>query len=229
MCLTIERPKSQSGAAIAQGPRVRLGEALENARQEFAFDTHPGVSDADLHPTVKDGNRDLNSAVVGRELDRVVEQVRHALLQALRIALDGHRSIAGIGDQRDPLGVRARPHQLDRRLNDRDEIDRRRRDLELAAGDARRIDQLVHHVGHALGGPIDTFDGRGDPLGRLRAAAQKRSRQHDRIERCAQLVRGHRKKSVLRIARLFGGFLRQPQLRPRLLQRRDDRDHGNRR
>ena len=63
-----------------------LGEGLENTRQVFRLNTDPPVPDPNDHVAVMVERRgDLRHAVVGRELDRVIDEVEQDLFQTQRI------------------------------------------------------------------------------------------------------------------------------------------------
>src|SRR5207247_8581935 len=86
----------------------------------------------------------LAGATVGRELDRVGEEVPHDLPQASLVTGDRCHRIVEYGFDLDGLRIGRRAHGLDRRLDRRREIDRLDLEAELARDDARYVQDVPY-------------------------------------------------------------------------------------
>ena len=63
--------------------RPHLPELLEDRLLVLGGDAHAGVGDRHLHHAIVHGRSDVDTAPLGRELDRVGEQVQEHLLEAI--------------------------------------------------------------------------------------------------------------------------------------------------
>jgi hypothetical protein len=102
---------------------VTLPKALEHVRQEFGGDPAARVAHHDLDVRARLSEVDLDVAALGGELHRVAEQVPDDLLEPVRIP--GDRPGAGVEVRLkiDRLGERGGAHRLERRLDDRRQLD----------------------------------------------------------------------------------------------------------
>ena len=71
--------------------RVGLPEALEDVRQQLGRDPPAGVGDAQLDVRPAPREPHVHAATLGRELDRVREQVPRHLLEAVGVTQDDAR------------------------------------------------------------------------------------------------------------------------------------------
>ena len=102
---------------------------------------------------------DLHAAPLGRELDRVREQIPHDLLEPLGIARDGADLGVEYRLQLDGFGCGCRPHDLDRCLDDAGEMNGAYLDTHLAGDDAGHFEQVVDDLRLAPGAPLDRLLG----------------------------------------------------------------------
>ena len=139
--------EAQAEAAVhARRRGVLLPEALEHVREKIGPDADAGVRHADLDVGVDALEPDLHPPAAGRELDGVRQQVPDDLLQAVRIAGDRPgRGIEPLVDA-DALRLRRRPHRLDRRLDERERVDRLDVEPHLARRDAVHVEQVLDQL-----------------------------------------------------------------------------------
>ena len=121
---------------VAGRAGIRLAEALEDARQELPANAHPRVAHHDPRLRAAALEAELDAPPVGRELDRIGEQVRGHLLEPAGVA--AHEPDFGIhhGDEPNPLRVGRRPDGVDGGLHDRDEAQGCELEAQLPSGDA---------------------------------------------------------------------------------------------
>src|SRR5262249_47502287 len=96
-----ERKPQPQSAMTPRARRVGLSEVLEDERQELRLDALAGVADRDADTVGVALHAQLDAPALGRELDRVCEQVPHDLLQPRRVAERLFWQWAEIGDERD--------------------------------------------------------------------------------------------------------------------------------
>ena len=171
--------------------------------QDVGADTVAGVTHDDargiraaIHPYV-------DGALVGRELDRVRQQVPDDLLQAVGIAAQGpdrrHRD-----GELDVLGRRRRLHGRRRRVDHRGQVERPDAEADLPGDDPGDVQQVLDELGHRLGVAIDRVQRLLAPLGLEVAALEPPRPADERVEGRAQLVRERGQELVLRAAGRLG-------------------------
>jgi hypothetical protein len=132
-----------------------------------------------------------------RVLRRVGEQVDQHLRQPKRIGDERHRPVGHRHRQSVRFRVDRRTHGLHRRVDDRLPVDARAAQLQLAARDARKLEEIVEQEPHDVRLAVDqlaAFDHL--RAGQLRARQQVRRRE-DRREGIAKLVRERREEAIL--------------------------------
>ena len=191
-------------AMRARGAHLRLAESVEHMRQEFALDADAGVGHFDGHHGAVAARGHGDAAALRRELHGVAQQIPDHLLQAAGIGAN-HAEIAG--DARaQPDAARGRHgfDGLDGALDDIGEHRFVQRELELARGDARHVEQIVDHLLLSDGGAIDHLHAIRAILGRKLFVGEHARPQTDGVERRAQFVTHHRDEFVFRAVGLFG-------------------------
>ena len=138
------------------------------------------------------------------EFDAIREQVPNHLLQSRRVAGNHSRRRIVLHPQSNSFGFGCRPHDLNGRLNHRQEIDRLHVQIEFAADDARHVHQIFNQL---CLNPGVAFDGlnrvlRGFRIERLTSHYRKPAQ--DRGQRCPQLVRQRGQKFVFDAIGNFG-------------------------
>ena len=137
------------------------------------------------------------------ELHRVRHQVPDHLLQPLGVAADRGQGVVHRGVDRDLLGFRRRPDDVDGRVRDFAHVHRFHVETQLAADHPRHVEQILDQAQLRRG---VTFD----HLERVRARLDVRLRAQDprpaehRVERRADFMRQRREEFVLQARRLFG-------------------------
>ena len=163
------------------------------------LDADAVVGDRQFDPLRCRQQADLDAAALGGELDRVRQQVVEHLLQAVEVAVDHDFVRIGGETQLDPLRLRELARIGDRGIDDVDDVDALQVEIELAADDARGIEQIIDEPGLMVDVALDRL-GRAPDQCRIVLA---RTRQDlapalQRIERRTQLVRDDGEKLVLR-------------------------------
>ena len=115
-------------------------------RQEVGIDALAGVGNADLEVTICPLQAHLHLAALGRELDRVGDEVPNHLLEAAGVA--GHRPGRRIEHdvQAQSPRIRGRPQRIDRRLDEPGWLQRLHVQAQLAGGDPIHVEQIVDHL-----------------------------------------------------------------------------------
>ena len=149
----------------------------------------------------------------GRELDGIRQEIPQHLLQTRGVRQDiGVLHVPRRVD-RDVLGLRCRPHALERGLEHRHHRQRLELDLQLAGRHARHVDEVVHELRLRLGVAIDQFEGVPSRLLAEVIVEQHARPAEDHVQRRAELVRQRRQELVLQTVGLaqppFGAFVRQ--------------------
>ena len=170
-------------------PCVGLTEPVEDVRQDRRRNALARVAhlDDDVGPHAL--QREVHVSLVGRELDRVGQEVPEDLLQAVGIREDGPHRRVDAHAERDRLGGRRGPHGIDGGRRHRRRLDRACRDPQLAGDDARDVEQVLDELGERGRAALDRLQ---RPLLALLVeapAAQPPDPAHERVERRAQLVR----------------------------------------
>ena len=157
---THDRESETEAAMLAADRSVGLPEPFEGERQKTRIDAFAVVGHPDACGTCpRILERHIHHASGFAELHRVRQQVPHHLLQALRIAV-GHR--VGGREMRAELnlpGVCRRLHHIDRRGNDRAQIDGLTIQLDAAGDDARHVENIVDQAGLEARVAIDRLEG----------------------------------------------------------------------
>ena len=146
----------------------------------------------------------LHRTAAWRELDGVRQQVPDDLLQAAGIA--GDRSGRRVEDaiQPDVLGDGRRRHRLDRRVDERERMQRLQVEPELARVDAAHVEQVVDELRLDPRVALDGLEAGQHLLGAAGGDAQHLGPAEDGVERRAQLVRQRGQEVVLGVAHALG-------------------------
>ena len=177
--------------------RVGLTESIEDVRQARGGNALARVPHLEDGLASRAAQREIHAALVGCELDGVRQEVREDLLQAVGIRDDGPHRLVDVDTQSDRLGGRRGLHGLDGRRHHRRRLDLARRDPQLAGDDARDVEQVLDALGERGRVALDRLQ---RPLAALlveAAAAQPPDPAHERVQRCAQLVRERGQELVL--------------------------------
>src|SRR5438876_341233 len=138
-------------AQAAERPRARsvgLPEALEEVGEKLGRDAPARVANRELEVGVHAALQpDVDAPALGRELDRVGEEVPHHLLQPLRISPDQLDPRIEAGHDPDVLGRSRRPHGLARCFGHGGEAHRPEVEAQLPADDARDLEEVVDEPG----------------------------------------------------------------------------------
>ena len=185
-----DRPRDrepEAGAAVARRARpVRPVEALEDPLGLRVRDPGALVVDGDPHrAAVRRVRAEPDAAVVGRVAHRVVEQVGHDLVHALRIAVRGQ--VARLhGDPQPHRPVVAQRALLQRALEQRPHRERHGRERLGARLHAREVEQLRDEPPEPL--RLRQSDAQGPRVGRLDAVGEVLQQGLEGADRRAQLV-----------------------------------------
>ena len=201
--LAHQREPDAEAALLAIGRMVGLGEEIEHLRQHVRVDADAGVGDADDRLTgavaVVPGpvDRELDPPAVAGVLDRVGEQVADHLGEPDRVADGDQRTVGQHAlEPLPPLGGE-RPGGLQRAPDDVGEVDPLGAQRDLAARDARDVEEIVDEPDEVADLPAEHVERRREQrLGRRRELHELH-RVRDRRERVAQLVRERRQELVL--------------------------------
>ena len=192
-----QRQPDAEPALRALQRRRDLREHLEHRRQVLRLDADAVVGHRD--PQLSAGHRRLqrDAAAARRVLGRVVEQVQQHLRQPRGIGIEPH----GVGRQRHVQRVACRrdggPRRLERTVHHAVQRHPLAAQRDLAAGDARHVEQVVDEAGHLAHLALDHV-ARPARVGVARVAqAQDLERVGDGRERVAQLVRQRGQELVL--------------------------------
>jgi hypothetical protein len=130
---------------------VALLHELEDPLARLGSDAAPAIGHRDAHErrAAAGRGRDLDRSAVRRELDRVVDQIRQDLADPHLVGEHGRQRVDARGD-RDALGLGGGAPDLDHVLDHRAELERARRNAQLAVLDARDLDQVADHAAHLL-------------------------------------------------------------------------------
>ena len=197
----------EAEAQAAERPRARrvgLPEALEEVGEELGRDAPARVANGQLEVGVHALQPDVDAPALGRELDRVGDEVPHHLLQPFRISPDQLDPRIEAGHDPDVLGRGRRPHGLDRRLDRGGEAHRPDVEAQLPADDARDLEEVVDQPGLRPRTALDRLERSCGAGGIEPAAPQLTDPGEDRGERGAELVGHGGEELVLQAAGLLG-------------------------
>src|SRR5438128_5050671 len=127
-----------------------LREAIKNEWQKLRADAAAVVADDEARALAAAQQLNVNLAAIGRELDGVRQQVPDDLLQSRRVAAHlAHRGVQGDFDLY-RFGFSRGADRVYRHLDDRRERERARFDAQLAADDARHVEDVFDQLGLRL-------------------------------------------------------------------------------
>ena len=183
-----DRQAKAQPAMPARGARIGLAEAVEHVGQKLGLDSLARIGNSEFEMRVDALHRDLHLAALGRELDRVREQVPNDLLQPAAVA--EYWSRVGIQHRFDAnvLGVGGRTHRVDGGADDLRQVDGGDIQPHLARNDAAHIEQVFDELRLGFGVSLDdcqTFMF----LAVVFRAKHELGVTQDRVERRSQFVR----------------------------------------
>ena len=153
--------EAESEAAVhARLRRLRLAERLENVRQKLRIDSFAGVGDGDLHLRGRAPRRHL-APFPPRGVNFTAFESRFQITCWMRVGSATITPRVGASDSRDGdvLRVRGRVHRLDRVHDHARDLDRLRREAQLAGDDARDVEDVVDEPRLKLRAAGDRRDG----------------------------------------------------------------------
>ena len=190
-CSNISKIRGSTAASIPAPVSLTSTISRPPARLAVSVDLaggpRPPVSGPDRHRPALRG-----------ELDRILQQVPHHLLQPDRVAVD---VVAAGGEvQRQPQTPR--PRTSSRQISPTRWIsscafDHLALQVQLAAADAGQVEQVVDQPDLHVDVPPDHLHHRPERLGRLGPLEDRRDRRQDRAQRRAELVAQGRQEPVL--------------------------------
>jgi len=130
--------EAQSGVE-APGGGVALPEPLEYVREKLGIDPLACVADRDLSNRIVPRQRYGDATTHGSEFDRIGEQIPCHLLQAIRIAANECAGGRECVDDLNSFGLSCGPHNIERCLDYRVQIDPAKIEPQLAALKLGRI------------------------------------------------------------------------------------------
>jgi len=181
--------QSETEATVATDrAAVRLTEAIEDIRKKLRRDADARVLHLDDDGLVLIRAAHVDASAGGSELHRVRQHVAKHLVQPFGVAIDdGKIGRAGF-DQLDVLRLRRRYRSADDRVDERREQHRRMIDLELAADDARHIEDVFNQTCLQVRIAADDIDGVTQPLRRDHAGLEHLHPSEDGVQRGPQFV-----------------------------------------
>src|SRR5437899_4772708 len=132
-----------------------LAELLEHGLMIFGRDADPGVADRDLEPAGIAMRRYVDAAAVGRELDRVGQEVDEDLLHLALVGLNVAQRRIDAHLQSDIVPLRTLAHQRHRIGERRSDIECRQVELHPARLDLRQVEDVVDESQQVLARRID--------------------------------------------------------------------------
>ena len=198
---------------------VELGEQVEDPGQHLrgnadAVVAHP---DFDLRPLAADAETDAPSPL--GVFGRVAQDVAQGLREPQRVGVDPERRIGNLGRELVPALLYQGLHDLDGARDQRRKLDRLARQVDLAARDARHIEQVVDQSREVRELPLDHVARPAQLWVGYRLHAHELYGTQNRRQRIAQLVREHREELVLVAVRLLQRLFRPGPLGNFALQR----------
>src|SRR5690606_38496140 len=143
--------QSQPGSSeVARRRGIRLREGLEERREYRGRDANACVAHVETDeqaalPFASDGEHRIDPPDL-RELDRVAEQVQHALADAVRVAPEGVWNVTlHVQLELQSFGARLRHHDRYGLADDASQVHRNVFDVELAGLDLRKVQNVVDH------------------------------------------------------------------------------------
>ena len=180
-------PDAEAALAAIKGA-LALGEELEHMRQQLRVDADAVVAYGDHGLAAVGGGAELDAAAFAGVLGAVVEQVADHLREAREIAVHPDRRAWQVDEQRVPLGIEQSARGFHAMLDHLAELDRLLLQADLALGDARHIQEIVHQLGEMRHLALHHLARPGDSGIRGRDAPHHLRRIADGRERVAQLV-----------------------------------------
>src|SRR5580704_16635988 len=182
----------QAGAAMAAvvgGPGLEI--RLADPSQILIADTDTTVLDHEGDVAGLGAGADQNLATAVGEADRVRQQIEHDLVERALVS-DDLRQIAGHQPLERNAGL-ARPQRQDVATagDDRSQIERLRRDLEIVGLDLRHVENAVDDRQQMVAGIVDQAGIFVAPLGiehQRGFSLEHLGKADDGVERCAQFV-----------------------------------------
>ena len=194
----------QAEAEPSESPRRRrvgLPEPVEDEGQHIGSDADAGVLNLEFDGVLDIAQRYDDPAVGAGELDRVRQDVPEHLLEPIRVA-DHRRGDADPLFEPNPLGVHRRPERVDRRANDRANVDRLDGQRHLCLHDSRDVEHFFDEPKLRVGIALDHFNGVSGALVQIPASQNARPAV-DGIQRRPELVRQRVQEFVLETIRLL--------------------------
>ena len=166
------------------------------------------------------GSGDVDRTLV-RELDRVADQVRQHLAEAVGVAADHGRQFGRDRDvEREVLAACHHRQRLEHRIEAVHQLERRRRQLEMSGLDLREVEDVVDDVQQRVGRRAHQVQVLALLVGHLRGE-QQLAHPDDAVQRCPHFVADVRDELALRAVGRLGGVLRALELHRGALARRD--------
>jgi len=194
-----DRESESEATRCAIAALRHLDELIEDLLDVARIDAHAVVDDGDTYVSVLTLGADDDRGLRVRVLGRVRHEVREDLSEACGIAVDDETALRDLdGELAAPL-FEEWPRHLDRTRDCRRQLERLLAQLDLAARDARDVEQVVDEPHHVLDLALeDILRARVDTL-----HAHHLQRGHDGREGVAELVSEHREELVLDACRTF--------------------------
>src|SRR5262249_34005735 len=143
----------------ACGRTIRLPESIEDIRQEFRINAHPGIGDGNLDLAIGPAQLCLDTTSLVCELDCIPEQVPDHLLQAVGIAEDGATALVADYVESNSLRFGAGPDDINGGLKDPRDLEGVGVELETSRDDARGIQDVVDQPGLGPRALLDHLEG----------------------------------------------------------------------
>ena len=191
-----------------------LLEGFEDRRQQLPWNSGAGIADAENDFRFFARRRDEDLPALARVFRRIDDEVGQHLGNAREISLEPQRLGGQRHDERVLEGIERGSARFDRRGDHARDVDRLDLELDLAAGDARYIEQIVDETHQLAKLAADHACCPRELAGILLAVAQDVNRIADRRKRIAKLVREHGKELVLSAILLLYLFVE-----PRVVER----------
>ena len=204
-----DRKAETRTAELAAGAAFGLLELEEDAGLLLRRDPDAGVAhlEHDLAGRCARFDDDADAAHF-RELDGVAGEIEQHLAQPRGVAHDAlGQPLVDVGRDFETLGLGARTQQLDDLLDERQQRERPRLEIELAGFDLGEVEDVLDQRQQRIAGGLGGLE-IGDLLGRQRRVEQQIGHAEDAVERRADLVRHHRKEARLGAVRRFRGVAR---------------------
>ncbi len=139
------QPQAETAVRSGAGG-IGLSEAIKDIGKKIGGDPHPGVGDPDVNVEVGSLHLNGNAPLFRRELDGIRQKIPDDLLKPIGIGQDGDRRIGESERDRNPLGVGRRLNGLDRRLNDRGDLDLPDVEMKLPGDNPGNVEQILDQL-----------------------------------------------------------------------------------